>query len=115
MSEPDEDNASSIRSSGAPYASEHVRFPNALPIVDEYTEEDEEIRYHEPKKDIPLVDQDDEKKDPNYDEAQSLFDLANAYISMGDKEEAKETLEQAIKLGSEPVKSKSQKLLKDLD
>lgn len=90
---------------------QQVKFPNALPIVDEYTKDSDSLATGS---NHPL-DHESKANDQNNDEAQSLFDLANAYISMGDKKEAKETLMQAIRLGTEPVKSKSLRLLKNFD
>ena len=75
------------------HTSKNVKFPNALPIVDEYNEDSE----HQVTEN-PLVANEAETDDPNHDEAQSLFDLANAYISMADKEEAQRNLSPSNKV-----------------
>ena len=78
-------------------------FPNSLPIVNEYTEGMEE-RNDDHHQDIT----------PSNDEAQTLFDLASAYISMGDKAEAKETLQQVLDKGTGEVRENARKLLNEI-
>jgi pilus assembly protein FimV len=55
------------------------------------------------------------EKDANWDDVQTKFDLAKAYQEMGDKDGAKEILQEVIKEGDAEQQTEAKKLLENLN